>query len=362
MKRTSDLKMSKKKLAYLLAASENIIFAAANVAISLNKYMPNKEFDIILMSANLSDQNKKALEKIPNVQLREYNIPTEVRDFLLSPHGLPRGRWNNPNSLFTMAHYEIFNLLEEYETAIWLDVDISIQRDISSLEEYGPLAIAKDLNFNKIWKVGDQFEKNLPSYDMSLDSYINAVIVAKDTIPGWQTMTQECLDLTMKYAPLLKNIDQAVFSMLFQNRHFYPQELPWNEFVCHAHHEAASIARLVHFGTQDKVWNNCLLFQCYPEWFRVHLDWLELGGQDFDRSFLSSKAIYFEITKGAFSDAGWSGSRSLKRRVLNHFANFYKSAEKNTFVYKMSNTKILERNGRAYTLREVLKSLFLKVR
>ena len=38
--------MKKKKCAYVLAASQNIIFAAGNVALELNPFMPNEDFDI----------------------------------------------------------------------------------------------------------------------------------------------------------------------------------------------------------------------------------------------------------------------------------------------------------------------------
>lgn len=38
----------KKKLAWFMVCSENIIFAAANVALSLNRHMPDKEFDIVI--------------------------------------------------------------------------------------------------------------------------------------------------------------------------------------------------------------------------------------------------------------------------------------------------------------------------
>lgn len=45
--------MVKKNKAYFLSCSENYIFAAANVALSLNKYMPYDEFDIVIYHTNI---------------------------------------------------------------------------------------------------------------------------------------------------------------------------------------------------------------------------------------------------------------------------------------------------------------------
>ena len=45
--------MQKKKCAYVLAASQNIIFAAGNVALELNRYMPDEEFDILIYHRGL---------------------------------------------------------------------------------------------------------------------------------------------------------------------------------------------------------------------------------------------------------------------------------------------------------------------
>ena len=78
----------KKKLAYLLACTDNIAFAAGNVAISLNKYMPNKEFDIVIYNNGFQEKNKIALSKIPKVILRDFNLDPEFVSFMLSEHQL----------------------------------------------------------------------------------------------------------------------------------------------------------------------------------------------------------------------------------------------------------------------------------
>lgn len=65
----------KKKLAWFMVCSENIIFAAANVALSLNRHMPDKEFDIVIYYTSLSRQNRNAILNIKNVIVRGISLP-----------------------------------------------------------------------------------------------------------------------------------------------------------------------------------------------------------------------------------------------------------------------------------------------
>ena len=285
----------KKQLAYFLVCSDNIIFAAGNVALSLNKYMPTKDFDIVIYHTGLRKNNESALKKIPRVTLHRFEFPDNFHEVILPK--LPQGRWNNPNSLLTFAHYETFNLLKNYETVIWLDVDTSIQADISELSNYGPFGQCYDINWNDVWTVGDQFTQPLVNsrYDMSRKSYINACIVVNDKLPNWEKMANYCYSKSIEYAHHLKNCDQAIFGLLIQDFKINVNVIPWHDYICHAHHENASIAKIVHFGCRDKVWNDQKFLQTFPEWFRTHMIWLELGGEDFDRTNLSIRSIWNQL-------------------------------------------------------------------
>ena len=60
--------------------------------------------------------------------------------------------------------------------------------------------------------------------------------------------------------------------------------MPLEDWQCIAWRDQASTAKIVHFGTANKVWNTTNIFNAFPEWYRVHCEWLNLGGSDFDRS------------------------------------------------------------------------------
>lgn len=285
----------KKRLAYFLACPDNLAFTAGNIAIALNKHSKNKEFDIVIYSDGFQDNNKIALSKIKNVILRKYCSRHTFKSFsLLKYHTLCSGDDWETTEFISFSIFEIFNLLKEYETVVWLSIDMSIQADISELENYGPLGMPKDLKGNSFFTVGDNFSSPIPGYNMNLPSDSTACVVVNDRLENYDKLAKYCYETAIKYAGKLKNIDQAVFQMMLQDFNFVPKQIPWNDYCCHASHELAAIAKMVHFGSEQKIWNNESYLRCFPEWFRLHLEWLSLGGMDFDRSGYSLKSIWYD--------------------------------------------------------------------
>ena len=281
----------KKRLAYYLACSNGIIFAAANVALSLNKYLADDDYEIIISTRFLSKSNKEALSKIPHVKLVDLKFPQGLETFLLSSEGLPSCRWKDRNSLNTIAHFEVFRLLDEYRTVVWIDSDIAIQGDVSGLANYGPLGLPTDQHNGHQFLVRDQFTTQLSGYNMDLPAYQNSCIVVTDDLP-YKEMYHYCYETLKRKAKFLLNADQSVMQLLIQDFNVKVNEIPYHEYVCHAFNDYAALAKAVHFGAREKVWNNQQIFQSFPEWFRTHMRWLELGGDDFDRSNISSKCVY----------------------------------------------------------------------
>lgn len=83
--------------------------------------------------------------------------------------------------------------------------------------------------------------------------------------------------------------------MMIQDFNIKVNVMPWHDYICHAHHEHGNLAKIVHFGCHDKVWTDDRYLRTYPEWFRTHMQWLELGGEDFDRTNMSMRGIWAEI-------------------------------------------------------------------
>lgn len=40
---------------------------------------------------------------------------------------------------------------------------------------------------------------------------------------------------------------------------------------------------------KKKIWKDTNICNSFPEWYRTHLEWLELGGSDFDQSNIAPR-------------------------------------------------------------------------
>ena len=283
------MKTQKKKCAYVLATSQNIVWAAANVALELNRYMPNEEFDILIYNRGLEEKDRNALNKIKNVKLKEFITPAGFEETILK--NMPEGRLSNKNSFLTFAHYEIFNILDVYKTAIWLDIDTSIQGDISKLQSYGPLGMPEDKHDYGRFNAQINFVKQVPGFNMDAPAYCSAVVVATDELKNAKEIYKWCINKSMELAEYLITPDQGIIQLALQHFKLKVNAFPFEEYTCFAGWPMAHLAKIAHFGTAAKVWNTPDLYQAFPQWVRTHLEYVAMGGSDFDRSALPSNAI-----------------------------------------------------------------------
>lgn len=280
----------KKNLAFVLGITPNISFAAGNVALGLNRHMKMTDYDIVIFySGTLPKQDLTAFEKIPHVQLRPFSFPAGFVEHM-QKHIPATSRFRSANALMTFSHFEIFSLLKEYRRTVWLDVDTSIQRDLSALADTGSFAITPDTP----WTVGNQFAQDIAGYDMQRPGVCAAVMTATDALP-FQQIQDYLWEKTYKYASVILNADQSVLNLMLQDFHITPHLLEVAHWQCAAWKEQSITARIVHFGTGKKVWNTPEVCNAFPEWYRTHLDWLDLGGSDFDRTPLHPKGILCEL-------------------------------------------------------------------
>ena len=310
--------MQKKKCAYVLAASQNIIFAAGNVALELNRYMPDEEFDILIYHRGLERKDVKALNKIKNVVLREFILPQGFEEAILN--NMPSGRLKNKHSLLPFAHYEVFNLVDEDQTAIWLDIDTSVQGNIKGLQSFGPVGMAEDKHDYGRFPVQVNFVKPVPGFDMEAPAFCSAVVVASDKLPDPKKIYKWCLDKSIELAEYLITPDQGIINLALQYFKLKVNVFPFEEYIAFSSWPQAHLAKIVHFGTAAKVWNTSDLYQAYPQWQRTHLEYLSLGGSDFDRSTLEQNNI---IVGYRYLQQECHELKELLQRQRNYFESGY---------------------------------------
>ena len=265
----------KKNLAFIVAVSNNLVYAAGNIAIALNRYM-TIDYDLFVYTQNVSESDKKVLNDIPHTQVVEYSFEPGFINFMLNK--LPENcRFKDEKKLMRFCHYETFKLLDRYRYAVWIDCDMSIQRDISDIISYGPFAMTKDTP----WLVKDQFIKPVSGFNMEKEAYCSGIMMMEDTIP-YNEIYNWLFDNTKKYASYMKNGDQAIINLMIQQFDLEPNAMPLYEYQCISGRPESISARVVHFGTDKKVWNDKYTLDSHPEWYRVYLEWIEMGGSKSD--------------------------------------------------------------------------------
>ncbi|GAB6854300.1 glycosyltransferase [Asaia astilbis] len=265
--------MNQKKLAFVLAATNNLLFAAANTAISLNKYFTACPFDIILFSDDISESDREALESIDNVSVRRFDVET-YRETVLKNCSEDSRFVRNEKHLMALAHFEVFSLLDTYKKTAWLDIDMLVQRNLNEIVDFQGLVMTEDYP----WTVGDNFLQPVPGFNMRTPSVCSAFIVVDDSVGNHREIYEWCHEAVVRHAALLKLGDQPIFNLALQNFSLRPTLVPTEIWQCMPERETAIMARVVHFGGDEKIWKSEALLALFSEWYRNHLEWLNLGG------------------------------------------------------------------------------------
>jgi hypothetical protein len=277
--------MKKKPLAFMVAVSPPLAFAAGNVALSLRKQMPHEDYEIVIFYAEMTESDMAIFRSIPGCRLIKYEFPRLLATTLLEKSPV-ESRFRTPHDLMTFVRFECLSLLSEYRTVVALDADIAVQCSLADIVQYGPFGITSDAP----WKVGDNFTENIPGYDMERSGVCAAILVVHDALP-FEAMHIWCHAKTIELAPVLKNADQAIFNLALQEFGITPQLMPLEQWQCISWRDEANLANIVHFGTEKKVWCNENICNAFPEWYRVHREWLKRGGSDFDQSRIRPRNV-----------------------------------------------------------------------
>ena len=215
----------KKKVALVFGITTNHLFALANTLIGLLKHNDKFWDDIIVYYDKLKKRDIDNINKITNCKFIQYS----KKDYLnkISEEAIKK------YSEACFYRYECFNLLNEYETVIWNDVDILIKGDISGLLNYGNksgLALTENTSgFNN----EANFVKLIMDYNMFVPLYNSGIIVLKDSLPNYDKMHDWCVNKTAQYSEYLRWPDQGIINILIQEFNIPIEKIDINKYCCH---------------------------------------------------------------------------------------------------------------------------------
>ena len=276
----------KKNAAFVMGCTPNMAFAAGSLALSLLQRMPGSDFDIIIINEGLSGPtwHDPQAKISPQAQRDAAILASLPRCKLLtySPlHIMPKDVQNGP-PVYYLYIFEMFRLLEEYKSLVWLDIDVIVQDDITELASIGPLAMSLHdfscLRGGKAYTVARNFQVPVPGYDMDAPIFNSGIVSLTDALPLPQKMYAWCLKKYVELMPILRHKDQAILNLFALDFPDLVKTFPFEQYNCYPYNKKSDHAKIVHCFGPQKAWNSALLQLAFPEWTRTYRRWLALGG------------------------------------------------------------------------------------
>lgn len=268
---------NKREKAIVMGATGNMAFAVANVLMGVKKHSPQLNADYIIFHNDFTNEDKSLINRIVPCNFIEYKFPIK-EEYRFTEH------YFNRFTKMAFSIFECFNLLDNYEKVLWLDIDLLIQKDISDIFNHSESgwAMAKE-NCNL---AGNFYET--PDFIQENDqpkSYNTGVVLFSDNLPNYEKMAERCYELTYQYAKHLLLSDQSTINLLIHLDNLNITELPKAEYNCLPNEPGVDVsdAAIVHAHGDYKFWN----YYKFEEWNQNYKEWIKRGGSAYNGKRIS---------------------------------------------------------------------------
>lgn len=259
--------MNKKNLAIVFGITSNLTFAMANVILGLKKYSSDLADDIIIYHDKICQKDQEILKSILPCKFIKYEFP--IKDV----SGFNEAYFKRFSEL-AYSRYECFSLLNEYQNVMWLDVDILLQRDISSLLSYAENGFGILAPLSKESKLRGQLFNAINDYDMNGKAYSSGTFIIRDNLKNYENMADWCYKKTLQYSEHLLLPDQAILNFLIQEFDIDVKQIELDKYCFHPRNKGYKEAYILHTYSCQKFWN----FYSIKEWNKNYKDWVKMGG------------------------------------------------------------------------------------
>ena len=271
--------MDKIKNAIMIADTR--IPLVGHLLLQIKDTNPNLFDEAIIYYDDITDKDKEILENIMPCRFEKfnYNFPTNVANISAFKKFSP----------LMFSRYYMFDLLNEYKTVTWIDTDVLINGDISSIitkaNKTGMSANFED-PVNKSYLTTDtvqtSFYNPVSGYDMNRYNMSSGLFTVSNKLKNYEVMTKWCFDKTIELSSNLILPDQGVLNLLIQEFNINVTSLGENGAYCFypSYKKDPTNAKVVHSWGVRKFWKSWYLYNKYPAWRKYYEKWLELGGSD----------------------------------------------------------------------------------
>jgi len=254
----------KKQIALVFGITNDWAFTTGTILLGLQKYKLRCNYDVIIYHQNLSDKNKKLLNKIHSCFFIDY------KSGLLDPKKFLRV------SELAFSRYKCFGLLDIYKKVIWLDSDILIKGNIDNLiEKYNQgMVMFKHKNI----PISVSFSSPVLGFDMKKDCFNTGILLLNSDLKNYRKLEAWCYKKTNQWSTYI-NSDQAIINLLIQQFNLPVFELD-EKYNCYPNRERQNTI-IVHPWGNAKFWNGYF----HPLWNEYFSQWKKLGGEGPSYSF-----------------------------------------------------------------------------
>jgi lipopolysaccharide biosynthesis glycosyltransferase len=255
--------------AIVLGATGNMAFAAANVLIGIKKHSPELKADFVVFHNDFSDNDKNLINNIIPCNFFEYEIP-------INTGGLEQSSFSRYSKL-AFSRYECFRMLNKYKQVLWVDIDILMQKDISSIFNYAKTGISL---YQEVAPLQECFSIKVEGYNMHYAHYNSGVLLLSDNLKNYNEMGDWLYNKTYELATYLKYADQGIINLLVQEFKIEVDKLP-EKYNCHSTKKMSKDACIVHSYSPQKFWKWYEKAYHFKEWDDNYKKWLKMGGSSY---------------------------------------------------------------------------------
>ena len=267
---------NKKDCAITFGATNNYVFALANVLLGIKKYTVPFWDDIIILHTDITSENQQVINailpcKFVHVEDDEW---CEQLERNLSKETM------NMYSLATFFRYYCFDFLKEYRKVIWLDCDLLVQNDISGIADYGEKTGFAACMADRMAPVEMCFGKLIPGYQMFVPLVNAGTLVLTDKLPHYEIFCDWCKNKTVGLINYLDMPDQGILNLLLQEFHIEVETIDVGKYQRHPDFQKAippKEAFILHSYGIRKFWNDAIYQKLYPEWQEFNHEYLRLS-------------------------------------------------------------------------------------
>ena len=249
------------------------MFAAANVILAVEKHSPGKIDKYIVFHTKddpVSDSDKFVAKKLCNkIEFRVFNPGSDL------PKDHPLYKRYSP--LF-FCRFSIFDLLKEFDNVLYLDADLVIQKDISPIFNYKPMAGRPTIKHIKD-RVLNKNYFNFTEDDFSPNAGV--LFVSRD-LPNYQNYRKECCHILAELISINepKFLDELTLGILNKRHNLGMKRLP-KHFNCDCPWLNSEDATIVHSINDNKFWDHLILKTLFPQWSQMNALWEDAGGSSY---------------------------------------------------------------------------------